>query len=355
MSEKNIIKYEGELKLNGVSNIPCYVLEDGTRVIAARAMQNALEVTSKHYKTEEQKPGGDLGRFLSSKWFKSLINSEYELEHFEPVVCYKGGQKINGYEATTLVDVCNVMLDARKNGHIKTERQGIVAKQAEILIRSFAKIGIIALVDEATGYQYEREEDALQSILKGLIDDEINPRKDTFPLSFYKEIFKLWNIPFTEKNIKRKPQFIGHVTNRYVYLNMPAGTYVLDKLKKKTPKTDAGNYKFRFHQSLTPEKGWELLKKVINTVEAFASISDTKDRFKFYINEKYGQKSLFSEDEMDRLAKENDDVKPNIVKPKEPLSDFNTKLNTALNYNPKKDKKDGDEDDDLEAGVVALK
>jgi len=32
---------------------------------------------------------------------------------------------------------------------------------AEILIRGFAHIGIIALIDEATGYQYDRDHEAL--------------------------------------------------------------------------------------------------------------------------------------------------------------------------------------------------
>jgi hypothetical protein len=349
---KNIIKYDGKLDLNGFI-IPCFVLEDGTRVLSGRALQEALRIRDKP-EIGEKRGGYILPTFLGAKGLKPFIESKLEVANLEPIICYNGDQKIHGYEATVLADICDTMLEARRMGIKMTDRQQIVTNQCEILIRALAKVGIIALVDEATGYQYEREADALQNILKGLIDDEINPRKDTFPLSFYKEIFKLWNIPFTEQNIKRKPRFIGHITNRFVYLNMPAGTYVLDKLKKKTPKTDSGNYKFRFHQSLTPEKGWELLKKVINTVEAFASISDNKVKFKFYINEKYGQKSLFSSEELDRLAKENDDIKPNKIESKKPLSDFNNKLNKALNYNPKKEKKN-DEDDDLEAGVVVLK
>jgi len=52
-------------------------------------------------------------------------------------------------------------------------RQKIIADQCEILVRSFAKVGIIALVDEATGYQYEREKAELQVILKTYISEEI--------------------------------------------------------------------------------------------------------------------------------------------------------------------------------------
>ncbi|MCW3108509.1 MAG: hypothetical protein JWQ09_3015, partial [Segetibacter sp.] len=115
---------------------------------------------------------------------------------------------------------------------------------------------------------------------------------ETFHLSFYKEIFRLWRIAFTEANIKRKPQFIGHITNKFVYENMPKGMFILTALKSKTPKTTGGNYKYRLHQSLTPEVGRETLKKVIYTVEALASISTDKNKFIKLIAEKYGQKEI---------------------------------------------------------------
>jgi hypothetical protein len=221
-----------------------------------------------------------------------LITSPEMLEHFQPIICYKGQQKINGYEATALVDFCNVLLQARLDDKIKTERQAIIADQCEILIRSFAKIGIIALVDEATGYQYEREKKELQAILKAFISEEILSWQKTFHDNFYKEIFRLWNIPFTAENIKRKPQFIGRLTNEFVYKNLPKGTFVLDKLKEKTPKTEGGNYRYRLHQSLTPEVGKEALKKVIYSIETLAAISDTKAKFKRLIQDRYGQREL---------------------------------------------------------------
>lgn len=170
------------------------------------------------------------------------------------------------------------------------------------MVRSFAKVGIIALIDEATGYQYERERFELQAILKTYISEEILEWQKTFQLSFYKEIFRLWSIPFTAENIKWKPRLIGKLTNELVYKNLPKGTVILEKLKEKTPKTLKGNYRYKFHQSLTPEIGREALKKVIYTVEALASVSETKIEFLRLMEEKYyPQKDLFSSDleEMD--------------------------------------------------------
>jgi hypothetical protein len=61
---------------------------------------------------------------------------------------------------------------------------------------------------------------------------------------------------------------------------------VLEKIKEKTPKTKGDNYRYRFHQSLTLEAGKEELKKVINSVETLASISETKEEF-LKLMEKY--------------------------------------------------------------------
>ena len=208
----------------GNLEIPCYVLEDGTRVLSRSGMQRAIGYTGRS--------GEMLTRFVTEKnGFSPEIVAG--VSHFIPFIRPDAGgsqSATNGYEATTLIDICNAIIDLNRAG-VLNEIQQQYAVFADIIVRSVAKVGIIALIDEATGYQYERENDALQNILKEIIDDEINPRRDTFPLSFYKEIFKLWNIPFTAQNIARKPQFIGHITNRFVYLNMPAGTYVLDKLK----------------------------------------------------------------------------------------------------------------------------
>jgi hypothetical protein len=163
-------------------------------------------------------------------------------------------------------------------------------------MRGFAKVGIIALVDEATGYQYEREQKELQTILKIFISDEILDWQLAFHLGFYREIFRLWGVPFTNQNIKRKPLFIGKLTNELVYKKLPKGTFILEKLKSKTPKTESGNYRYRLHQSLTPEVGREALKKVIYSIETLASISETKEKFRRLVEDRFGQREIHFEE-----------------------------------------------------------
>ena len=100
------------------------------------------------------------------------------------------------------------------------------------------------------------------------------------------------------------------------------------KLKEKTPKTDAGNYKVRLFQSLTPF-GREELKKVLYSVESLAVISENKNKFRRLVEDRYGQRTIQfpNWDEID------------VVNTK-PKSEFDNKLTGLLNVPPpNKDKK----------------
>lgn len=273
----NKIECKGELKLGDFS-IPCYVLENGTRVISGRGIQQSLKIV------ENKNSGTKIGLILNNLTLKPFIFRNLDPAHFEPLECYDGVLKINGYEATVLVDICDGMLEARK--HIElTDRQKIIADQCEVLVRSFAKVGIISLVDEATGYQYDRERFELQKILNAYISDEILKWQLTFTDDFYKNIYRLWGLSFVPKYIRNKPSFIGKLTSKYIYELLPQG--VVDKIKEKTGKTSKGNWKYKWHQSLTPEIGREHLKKQIIEVTTLMSISKTKEQFDELFQLKY--------------------------------------------------------------------
>ena len=306
----NQIKYEGTLNL-GENKLPCYVLEDGTRVLSGRKMQEILKVVDGNIS------GTKLPQFLSNSILKPFIFSNKDAAHFDPIICFKGKQRINGYEATVLTDICEAILRARRSGVKMTERQQIVANQCEILLSSFAKIGIIALIDEATGYQNEREHFELQKILSAYISEEILKWQLTFTDDFYREVYRLWGLPFIPKYIKNKPSFIGKLTTKYIYDLLPDG--VVDKIKEKTGKTDRGNWKYKWHQSLTPEIGREHLKKQIIEVTTLMSISKSKSEFNELFERKYNAKPIqleleFNEDINEVKSKSNDDFDKGIDK-----------------------------------------
>ncbi|NHM08320.1 hypothetical protein G4D82_13915 [Flavobacterium sp. CYK-4] len=229
-------------------------------------------------------------------------------------------KKQEGYDATILPLVSDLYLRAREAKAIKLPSQMETAQKAEILVRSLAKLGITALVDEATGYQYDRERFELQKILNAYISDEILKWQLTFTDDFYKQVYRLWGLPFIPKYIKNKPSFIGNITTKYIYEQLPAG--VLDKIREKTGKTAKGNWKYKWHQNLTQEVGREHLKKQIIEVTLLMEMSETKADFEKMFQKKYNKSAQLQFDFKDE------------PEPLPKLSGFNKNLQQGLNFDP---------------------
>ena len=122
----------------------------------------------------------------------------------------------------------SLFLDARRAGSLDPQ-QAALADRCEILIQGLATVGIIALVDEATGYQEIRAKRALATILEKFIADELQPWTKTFPFEFYVLIARLKGWP-SSYAIKR-PSVVGHYTNDLIYSRLAPG--LLKELKSK--------------------------------------------------------------------------------------------------------------------------
>lgn len=80
--------------------------------------------------------------------------------------------------------LCHVFADAKEAGAL-TRNQFHIATAAKIIDRGFSVVGIVALVDEATGYQEVRDRQALQEILRQYISGALYDWAKTFPLQLY--------------------------------------------------------------------------------------------------------------------------------------------------------------------------
>lgn len=289
-NKKNKVEYRGVLQLGEGISIPCYVLSDGRRVLSARKMQEALKMVDEG---GQKASGTRMAVFMGRKSLIPFVSKYLEVGTLSPIICYDGNQRINGYEAPILVDICNVYLEARKVIEL-TPRQIRIAEQCEMLMRAFAKTGIIALVDEATGYQYDRERDELQKILKAYISEELLPWQKRFPDIFYKELFRLNGWDYTVKGIQKRPRIIGKWTNTLIYEELPHG--VLDELKRITPQSEAGNRTARYHQSLTPDIGEPNLSaqiiKIITLFQLSGNMRELWYNFKKLKEREVGQLAL---------------------------------------------------------------
>lgn len=180
------------------------------------------------------------------------------------------GVKASGYRAEILLQVCEVYLRARDDGALQKQQEHI-AVQAEILIRGLAHVGIIALVDEVTGYQELRTKDALARILEAFIENELQPWLQTFLADFYHQMFRLRGLNFPKDSVKR-PQYFGILTNDIVYKRIAPG--VLEELRRVTPREDNGRPKHKYFQRLTSNVGYPKLREHLGAVVAIMRLSD---------------------------------------------------------------------------------
>lgn len=241
----------GELKIGDMA-IPCAVLEDGTRVITQRGMYKALG-RSGGTGSLAKSGAHELPRFLAPMNIRPFVSEELSCAS-SPVEFYltSGGKAAYGYRAEILPDVCSVYLEARDAGKLSPSQLKL-AVQCDALVRSFAKVGIVALVDEATGYQHDRERDELHRLLAVYLSEERLKWAKMFPDEFYRQIYRLRGWRFPTGRTQRTP-LIGKITNTIVYEKLPPG--VLGKLREKNPKdVVTKRKKWKFTQFLSQDIG----------------------------------------------------------------------------------------------------
>ena len=257
----------------GDLDIPCYVLEDETRVLSQRGVFEALGVS----RGGGSNGGAQTPRFAASKSLQPFMRNDLTAALSSPILFQppQGGRTAYGYPAEVLVDICKAVLQGRDAGALDRQ-QATLARRAEMLIQGFATVGVIALVDEATGYQRIREERALATILERFMAAELQSWTRTFDYEFYEQIFRLkdWGSP---DGVKR-PRVIGIYTNDVVYERIAPG--VLDELRQVNPTLPQGWRKNRHHQWFTPEFGHPKLKEHLAAVIALMRAASSWDAFK---------------------------------------------------------------------------
>ena len=193
--------HEAFLKI-GEHIIKCAVLEDGTRVITQRSVYGAMGRSGSTGGLKSKEGAQELPRIVAASNLSTFISDELRCAITPILFKQKKGGNAYGYRAEILPEICNVYLKAHKANALSLVQQRI-AVRCEILVKGFSRVGIIALVDEATGYQEERGKYELQQILKAYISEELLPWTSRFPEPFYKEMFRLWGWKFPPTHDKR--------------------------------------------------------------------------------------------------------------------------------------------------------
>ncbi|OUM01779.1 P63C domain-containing protein [Variovorax sp. JS1663] len=257
----------------GEVEIHCYVLPDETRVLALRGLHSALGMSHGGGQGGVRKIAALMERFEK----KGIPIKDLAARANSPIrfIPPHGGNPAAGYEATLLPDICSAILKASQMG-ILDARLNYLAQRAEMLQHGFATLGIIALVDEATGFQEIRAKDALQAYLERFIRKELAAWVQRFPLEFFRELYRLKKWPWNGSS--RRPGVVGLYIKDLVYERLGPG--VLAELERKNPSDGRGQRKARHHQWLTEDIGNTALSQHMFALIGFMRAEEDWDSFK---------------------------------------------------------------------------
>lgn len=254
-------KYAGSLEL-GNREVDCYVLDDDRRVISMRATVRAISGDE----------NGKIADYIGIKALWKYLDAE---EISKSIIEFNipGTQFIaKGVTAETFLEICSSYVSALAAGEPLTEKQTSTAINCSILLSACAKTGLIALIDEATGYQYLRESDALQVKIRAFISDELRAWEKTFPDELWEEFGRLtgWS-----GSLQHRPKYWGKLVLELIYDALDPD--VAQYLKDNKPAPRHGR---NYHQWFTEEYGVNRLVTHINQITGIAKTCTTIDELR---------------------------------------------------------------------------
>lgn len=282
MSDKNqlaTLTNAGKWVINEEENIiiDCYVTNNKRRLLSLRGTARAMGLTGGG--------SGALVRNLSAKWIQPYLSDDLREWYIDAknkeieMVYNPKGKDFIPFDGELFVDLCNAYINAQKDSVFETitpkGNQDEIADKLLKIMSAFAKVGIVALIDEITGYQDQRESDELQTLLAKYIRKEFLPWTKRFPEEFYIEMFRLrgW-----EYKGNKKPPLVGKLTNKLVYDTLP--NPVLNELESKNPVVGKKSYRrYKHHQFLTEDTGVTHLDRHLASVITLMRACDTWDEF----------------------------------------------------------------------------
>jgi hypothetical protein len=255
-----IAKSTGSITIGDIE-IPCAVMEDGTRLLSERAVTKAFggKRGGSHWK--RLKEAGDIGTnlpvFLSAKNLNEFIDDDLRegMTRRRTYRAKNGVADSHGLEATMFPKMCNTFLKARDTEGGLHPSQVAIAKQADIIMRGLAEVGIIALVDEATGHDKEKRKNEYRELFMEFVRAECRGWEQEFPPQLFDIMYKLYGIP-KGKNGKH-PQFFGKFIRKYIYAPLAnSNGAVLEHLDAANPVVYAnGGRRYKMHQFLSDMVG----------------------------------------------------------------------------------------------------
>ena len=266
----------------GEGELPCYVLEGGTRVFSTTGL-------------------------LKSLGFKSNTNADEvfkspQIRPYLPVVADRKvrgnlidfytdkGNLARGYDVERFIEICQAYSQALEKSELTLERHLDAARKANAILRACSKIGVIALVDEVTGYQYARAENELQFKLKLYLSAEMRGWEKTFPDDLWIQFARLTH--WSGSPTKNRPRHWGYFVMDLIYRSLDPD--VAEYLKNNKPEPKRGqNYHQWFNEDYGVKKLREHINRIIGMAQVAGSIGELKNKVAYYYKKEPLQLDLF--------------------------------------------------------------
>jgi len=290
---------KGIMKIGAVE-VDCAVLADETRLISDRGVSKALGAKrgGSHWKRMKEDGALSLPPYISANNIKPFIPNDLMFILTNPIQ-YKAttsGAIGNGLLATAFPKVLHVLANAYKAGALKAQQEHI-GRQAIALLEGLDEVAIIALIDEATGYQDKRRHDELQQILSAYVLPEHRPYLKSVPIEFFKELYRVYGWDWNPNN--QGPRYAGKLLRKLIYEQLPKP--ILPELDKINP-SNSNNYqrKRKHFQNLSAEIGVPHFQGQLSGVMALlrASPSNNPAAFLNLFQRSYGNQYELFDDEI---------------------------------------------------------
>jgi hypothetical protein len=286
-AEKNPVRsaHKGVVKI-GDAELECHVLEDERRIFSSRDFLLAFGLKPEPKKEEKRA----IRLFLERVKFISLLGDKTLYNALNNPIKFKrdgkgGNLESNGYPADLLPEICNAILALSESRMLPIDLElKNAAKQSRKLLKGLANVGVVALIDEATGYQDYRNKRALQDILDQYLKKEYAAWAKRFPDEFYKEMFRLkkWDWMGVKEN---KPGVVGRYTRDLVYSRLAPG--VIQELEQRNPPIAPGRRRTKHHQWLTDDIGHPALGEHLHALITLMRISTSWDQFYRFVTKAF--------------------------------------------------------------------
>ena len=220
----------GGLTLGVFTNIDCANVEVETKILRLVSVDSFFGIIGISPKNKDILDS--FVKFLSHPSIRSPKSQRILVSLQNGYFLGEGKARRLFIDCRVITDFCRLMLQLRSLKKISGPYLQY-AQNCERFMVGLADTGLVALIDEATGYRKRRHDEYKQLFLQFIQDEHTDWLKE-FQDPFFDGIYKIYNLPRMTKS--QHPRFFGAFIAKYVYYPLASSRgAILENLREKNP------------------------------------------------------------------------------------------------------------------------